>query len=107
MSIIIAKHSSPMSANAQHSQKHDDNRLAPREGAVRLLAVIGMPITFFASVVGLEYLVSDDPNLGRSVQSTTQDFWPWMRAAGLWAFGGVMFLAGFIYLLIKQMPSEH
>ena len=65
-----------------------------------------MSLAFFASVVGLEYLLGDDRNLKSTAQSITQNIWPWLRAAGFWGLSAILLIVSFIILMIKQMPDN-
>jgi hypothetical protein len=90
---------------SRSSQQHQDDPFLLRGVATKVLAVIGMSSAFLASVLGLEYLLGDDQNLKSTAQSITQSIWPWLRAAGLWGLAVILFIASFIILMIKQIPS--
>jgi uncharacterized membrane protein YkgB len=95
-----------MSFLSRSSQQHQDNQAPLQGAAVKVLAVIGMSTVFLTSVVGLEYLIGDHQNLKSSAQSITQSVWPWLRAAGFWVLSGILLIASFLALIIKQMPGS-
>ena len=104
--VVMIPTFAPMPFFSRSSRQHQYDPFPLRGAAPKALAVVGMSLAFFASVVGLEYLLGDDRNLKSTAQSITESVWPWLRAAGFWGLSAILLIVSFIILMIKQMPDN-